>query len=201
MRLGLSQALGLPENKVRVIAPDVGGGFGGKNRLMPEDVAVAAIAMKVGHPVRWIEDRRLQIAELERLLESQRNAFDSEKSRLEQEEKKYLENLEAERKREETVYRQRWTEEGLRAKQALETELRAFQQEKAEKQEALLREILEREQRIKHKEKEWDLLTGELEQFMSGLAETACRLIQGAQSKTSAPDDSSGSNRSVGPDG
>jgi carbon-monoxide dehydrogenase large subunit len=57
-RLGLSQALGLPEHKVRVIAPDVGGGFGGKNRLMPEDIAVAAIALKVGHPVRWIEDRR-----------------------------------------------------------------------------------------------------------------------------------------------
>ena len=57
-RIGLSRMLGLPENQVRVIAPDVGGGFGGKNRLMPEDVAVAAIAMKVGHPVRWIEDRR-----------------------------------------------------------------------------------------------------------------------------------------------
>jgi carbon-monoxide dehydrogenase large subunit len=50
--------LGIAEHKVRVIAPDVGGGFGGKNRIMPEDVAVAAIAMKVGHPVRWIEDRR-----------------------------------------------------------------------------------------------------------------------------------------------
>jgi carbon-monoxide dehydrogenase large subunit len=58
VRIGLAQALGLPENKVRVIAPDVGGGFGGKNRIMPEDIAVAAIAMKVGHPVRWIEDRR-----------------------------------------------------------------------------------------------------------------------------------------------
>jgi carbon-monoxide dehydrogenase large subunit len=57
-RLGLSQILSLPENQVRVIAPDIGGGFGGKNRLMPEDIAVAAIAMKVGHPVRWIEDRR-----------------------------------------------------------------------------------------------------------------------------------------------
>src|SRR5262245_3454417 len=57
-RLGLSRILGLPENQIRVIAPDVGGGFGGKNRLMPEDVAIAAIAMKVGHPVRWIEDRR-----------------------------------------------------------------------------------------------------------------------------------------------
>ena len=58
IRLGLSQALGLPENKIRVIAPDVGGGFGGKNRIMPEDIAVAAVALKVGHPVRWIEDRR-----------------------------------------------------------------------------------------------------------------------------------------------
>ena len=57
-RLALSRMLGIPENKVRVIAPDVGGGFGGKNRIMPEDVAVAAIALKVGHPVRWIEDRR-----------------------------------------------------------------------------------------------------------------------------------------------
>jgi carbon-monoxide dehydrogenase large subunit len=57
-RLALSRMLGIPEHKVRVIAPDVGGGFGGKNRIMPEDAAVAAIAMKVGHPVRWIEDRR-----------------------------------------------------------------------------------------------------------------------------------------------
>jgi len=56
-RLALSRMLGLPEQKVRVIAPDVGGGFGGKNRIMPEDVAVAAIALKVKHPVRWIEDR------------------------------------------------------------------------------------------------------------------------------------------------
>ena len=58
MRIGLAQSLGLPENKLRVVAPDVGGGFGGKNRLMPEDIAIAAIALKVGHPVRWIEDRR-----------------------------------------------------------------------------------------------------------------------------------------------
>jgi aerobic carbon-monoxide dehydrogenase large subunit len=57
-RLALSRMLGVPEHKVRVIAPDIGGGFGGKNRIMPEDVAIAALAMKVGHPVRWIEDRR-----------------------------------------------------------------------------------------------------------------------------------------------
>jgi carbon-monoxide dehydrogenase large subunit len=58
MRLGIAQTLGLPEHKLRVIALDVGGGFGGKNRLMPEEIAVAAIALKCGHPVRWIEDRR-----------------------------------------------------------------------------------------------------------------------------------------------
>jgi aerobic carbon-monoxide dehydrogenase large subunit len=58
MRLGLAQALGLPEHRIRVIAPDVGGGFGGKNRLLPEEIAVAAIARKLGHAVRWIEDRR-----------------------------------------------------------------------------------------------------------------------------------------------
>ena len=57
-RLALSRMLNIPEHKVRVIAPDVGGGFGGKNRIMPEDVAVAALALKVGRPVRWIEDRR-----------------------------------------------------------------------------------------------------------------------------------------------
>ena len=57
-RMALSRMLGIPEERVRVIAPDVGGGFGGKNLIMPEDVAVAAIAMKVKHPVRWIEDRR-----------------------------------------------------------------------------------------------------------------------------------------------
>ncbi len=58
MRLGLARALGLAENQVRVIVPDVGGGFGGKNRLLPEEIAVCAIALRRDHPVRWIEDRR-----------------------------------------------------------------------------------------------------------------------------------------------
>jgi aerobic carbon-monoxide dehydrogenase large subunit len=57
-RMALSRMLGIPEEQVRVIAPDIGGGFGGKNRIMPEDIAVAAIALKRKHPVRWIEDRR-----------------------------------------------------------------------------------------------------------------------------------------------
>lgn len=57
MRHGLSLALGMAEHRIRVVAPDVGGGFGGKNRLMPEEIALAALALKVDHPVRWIEDR------------------------------------------------------------------------------------------------------------------------------------------------
>ena len=56
MRLGLAQVLGLQVRQVRVISPDVGGGFGGKARLMPEEIVVCAIALQTGLPVRWIED-------------------------------------------------------------------------------------------------------------------------------------------------
>jgi len=57
IRLGLSEVLGLEERRIRVIAPDVGGGFGSKARLSPEEVVIAALALAVDHPVRWIEDR------------------------------------------------------------------------------------------------------------------------------------------------
>ena len=57
IRLGLSEMLGIEERRIRVIAPDVGGGFGTKARLSQEEVAVAALALAVDHPVRWIEDR------------------------------------------------------------------------------------------------------------------------------------------------
>ena len=55
-RLGLAQTLGLQIRQIRVISPDVGGGFGGKARLMPEEIAVCATALRTGLPVRWIED-------------------------------------------------------------------------------------------------------------------------------------------------
>ncbi|HTH95765.1 MAG TPA: xanthine dehydrogenase family protein molybdopterin-binding subunit [Stellaceae bacterium] len=61
MRMALAQCLKIPEHKLRVIAPDVGGGFGGKNRLTPEEIAVVALARQVDYPVRWIEDRREHI--------------------------------------------------------------------------------------------------------------------------------------------
>jgi carbon-monoxide dehydrogenase large subunit len=53
----LAQELGMEERRLRVVAPDVGGGFGIKNNLYPEEVAMAALAMLVDHPVRWVEDR------------------------------------------------------------------------------------------------------------------------------------------------
>lgn len=58
VRTGLSDCLGLDHGQVRVIAPDVGGGFGYKGILAPEEVCVSWLALRCGHPVRWIEDRR-----------------------------------------------------------------------------------------------------------------------------------------------
>lgn len=60
-RTGLAGCLGLDEGSVRVISPDVGGGFGYKGILLPEEVCVAWLAMQLDHPVRWIEDRREQL--------------------------------------------------------------------------------------------------------------------------------------------
>ena len=50
--------LGLPEARVRCIALDVGGGFGGKGHVYPEDLLVTFLARRLGRPVRWIEERR-----------------------------------------------------------------------------------------------------------------------------------------------
>lgn len=58
VRTGIAQFLGLDEGQVRIIAPDVGGGFGYKVIVHPEELAVAWLAMKYKKPYRWIEDRR-----------------------------------------------------------------------------------------------------------------------------------------------
>ena len=55
---GLAAALELPAHKVRVIAPDVGGGFGTKANGYPEDLLVPAAAIAARRPVKWTEDRR-----------------------------------------------------------------------------------------------------------------------------------------------
>jgi CO/xanthine dehydrogenase Mo-binding subunit len=54
----LAYLLDLPEAQVRVIIPDVGGGFGGKNRFYPEEFLVAFLALRHRRPVQWLGDRR-----------------------------------------------------------------------------------------------------------------------------------------------
>lgn len=58
IRTGLSEFLGLDQGQVRVIAPDVGGGFGYKCVLQPEELSVSWVARRTGRPIRWTEDRR-----------------------------------------------------------------------------------------------------------------------------------------------
>ena len=53
-----SRLLDFPEAKIRVIAPDVGGGFGEKGGVFPEDLAVSYLALKLGKPVKWVADRQ-----------------------------------------------------------------------------------------------------------------------------------------------
>jgi carbon-monoxide dehydrogenase large subunit len=57
VRLFLSGSLGLPESDVRVISPDVGGGFGAKIRPYPEEYLVCGASKLVGRPVKWAETR------------------------------------------------------------------------------------------------------------------------------------------------
>ncbi len=58
----LSAQVGLPQHQVRVIVPEVGGGFGSKINIYPEEPMVAFAAMRTGHPVKWIEDRSENLA-------------------------------------------------------------------------------------------------------------------------------------------
>ena len=53
----LSMVCGIPENKVRVVAPDVGGGFGSKLNVYAEEAVALALAKRLDRPVKWIEDR------------------------------------------------------------------------------------------------------------------------------------------------
>ncbi len=57
VRREIAARLGLPEARVRCIAPDVGGGFGVKGHVYPEDVLISFLARRLGRPVKWTEDR------------------------------------------------------------------------------------------------------------------------------------------------
>lgn len=62
LRTQLALMLGMPENLLRVIAPEVGGAFGSKLNVYPEEALVGYLAMKIGRPVKWIEGRRDNMA-------------------------------------------------------------------------------------------------------------------------------------------
>ena len=53
----LATVLHRPESSIRVAAPDVGGGFGEKGGLYPEEIAMPYLAMRLGRPVKWVEER------------------------------------------------------------------------------------------------------------------------------------------------
>jgi len=59
---GLSQFLDMAKDQIRVIAPDVGGGFGPKAQLYPEELLVAHLARRLHRPVKWIQDRSEHLA-------------------------------------------------------------------------------------------------------------------------------------------
>jgi carbon-monoxide dehydrogenase large subunit len=58
VRTLLPGMIGVPENKIRIVAPEVGGGFGSKLNLYIEEALCSHLAMRLGAPVKWIESRR-----------------------------------------------------------------------------------------------------------------------------------------------
>ena len=58
VRRYLAQILNLQESEIRVIARDVGGGFGEKGCMFPEEIAIPYLALTLGRPVKWVEDRQ-----------------------------------------------------------------------------------------------------------------------------------------------
>lgn len=83
LRSAVAEALGLSENQVRAVTPEVGGAFGAKINVYPEEILVAHLARTLGRPVKWVEGRgesflatihgRAQVADLELALDESGN--------------------------------------------------------------------------------------------------------------------------------
>ncbi len=56
-KIVLSLSTGIPENQIRVVAPDVGGGFGSKLNIYREEILALVLTKKLGTPIKWVEDR------------------------------------------------------------------------------------------------------------------------------------------------
>lgn len=81
LRTGLADVLGIPEEDLRVVAPDVGGGFGQKMSLFPEYVPLVWAAFKLKRKLAWIEDRRENFLAASHARDQQflvKGAFDAE---------------------------------------------------------------------------------------------------------------------------
>ncbi len=57
-RRALAELLDLPEERIRFVEPDVGGGFGPRGEIYPEDLLIPWLAIALGRPVKWVEDRQ-----------------------------------------------------------------------------------------------------------------------------------------------
>jgi carbon-monoxide dehydrogenase large subunit len=58
VRTKIADSIGFPEHKLRVITPDVGGGFGMKSHVFPEEILLSALSRELKCPIKWVEDRR-----------------------------------------------------------------------------------------------------------------------------------------------
>jgi hypothetical protein len=186
----ISQKIANSEEQLRVIQSTVDLKTAELKRL--HNIEAGAVALE-----QLAEDHRLQKEGFERVMDHQHRLWEEEKAQREREDREYLENLkirreqeerefgenlEIQRQREEQEFQRMWATEKSKARQQLEEELRAIEQNSREKQEAMERNCLERELLLKQKELEWVQLVQELEQFMS-------QLTKRIQSKAGSPRD------------
>lgn len=128
-------------------------------------IEISAVSLE-----RLAEELRAKKENLERLITNQQTAWEEEKERLSREEREYLENLGAMRRREEEEYQRLRQNEQLAARQKFEEELQILRQKEADEQAVLEKELLQREQILRSKEQDAAKLIQELEAFITKLA-------------------------------
>jgi hypothetical protein len=125
------------------------------------DLDVSTVSLK-----QLIEDQRVQKQNLERLMDSRRASWEEEKTRLDQQEKEYRDNLKIQCQPEEEEHQRRLAAEQLKAQKIIEEDMRSAKQRCRQMQETVERDCLEREQILREKELECSRLIQELERFM-----------------------------------
>jgi DNA repair exonuclease SbcCD ATPase subunit len=113
------------------------------------------------------EAQQAQKHQLERLIADQHSLWEEEKERIVQEEREFMEDLKAQRQREEDAYRRAKDSEHLEIQRKFKQELQAISQKARERQDAREGELRQREQALLEKERESALLVQALEEFLS----------------------------------